>query len=283
MRAFLMILGAILMVAAPYAKASDPFASLPDLLNGHLAQGGMVIGKTTPGSAVFLNDQLVRVAADGRFVIGFGRDAPLSHILRIKSPDGRVAQHDLTLEDRDFKVERVDGLPPDTVTPPPEYYERRRHETGQVRTARAEMSDLMAWSDGFILPAKGRISGVYGSQRILNGEPRSPHYGLDVAAAPGTAVVAPAAGIVRLAAPDFLLEGGILIIDHGFGVSSTLMHLKSVDVAVGDHVEQGEPVATLGATGRASGPHVDWRINWLDTRIDPQLVLQMPQQEGAAP
>lgn len=243
------------------------------VLRGSLAQGGLVIGTVAPGAAVSLNGSPVRVAPDGRFVIGFGRDADLSQTLLVKTPDGKAETLSLSLEQREFQIERVDGLPPKTVTPPPEYYERRKIETGLVREARKVSSDLMDWAVGFQLPAKGRISGVYGSQRILNGEPRSPHYGLDVAAPTGTPVGAPAAGIVRLARSDFLLEGGIIIIDHGYGVSSTLMHLNSVDVAEGQMVAQGEPVGTLGATGRASGPHVDWRINWFNTRIDPALVV----------
>lgn len=242
-------------------------------LRGSLTQGGLMIGTVAPGTTVSLNDKPIRVAPDGRFVIGFGRDADMFQTLRVRTPDGESRTHVLSLQEREFQIERVDGLPPKTVTPPPEYYERRRIETGLVRDARKLSSDLMAWAGGFQLPARGRISGVYGSQRILNGEPRSPHYGLDVAAPVGTPIKAPAAGIVRLARPDFLLEGGIIIIDHGYGVSSTLMHLSRIDVTEGKTVARNEQVGALGATGRASGPHVDWRINWFDTRIDPALVL----------
>ncbi|GER07448.1 periplasmic metalloprotease M23B family protein [Iodidimonas muriae] len=274
MRRFLGIL-VCLVAFAPVLQAAE--------LKGRLAQGGLVFGLAAPGSRVRLNDKPVMVAADGRFVIGFGRDAPLEQRLETIAPDGTPQVQLLQLEDRTFKIERVDGLPPKTVTPPPEYYDRRKRETGMVRKARGEISEQLFWEHGFQLPAEGRISGVYGSQRILNGKPRSPHYGLDVAAPKGTPVLAPASGIVRLAEPDFLLEGGILIIDHGFGVSSTLMHLQSLDVAVGDHVEQGQKVASLGATGRASGPHVDWRINWFDVRVDPALVLEETADAAGAP
>ncbi|MCG8506759.1 MAG: M23 family metallopeptidase, partial [Sphingomonadales bacterium] len=141
-------------------------------------------------------------------------------------------------------------------------------------------SERMDWAAGFVWPAIGRVSGVYGSQRILNGEPRFPHYGLDVAAPTGAPVVAPNSGRVVLAEPDFLLEGGIVIIDHGFGVTSTLFHLSSVDVAVGQEVARGQRIGAVGATGRASGPHVDWRVNWNKVRLDPELLIgPMPAEE----
>ena len=265
-----------LMVAASAARADPSFA-----LEGKLTQGGLVIGHVAPGAAVRLDGEPVKVAPDGRFVIGFGRDAPPAHLIEVVTADGTAERHRLTVAARHYRIERVDGLPPKTVTLPPEYRERRARETAMVRTARAVVSDRLDWADGFVLPAKGRISGVYGSQRILNGKPRWPHFGLDVAAPEGTAVVAPAGGIVRLAAPDFLLEGGIIIIDHGFGVSSTLMHLSRIDVAVGEEVTQGQQVGAVGATGRATGPHVDWRLNWRDARLDPALLVSLPEAADA--
>lgn len=256
-----------------------PFLAQALELQGSLAQGGMVIGRAAPGAVVTLDDAELPVTADGWFVFGFGRDADLRHRLVEIRPDGGRAAHDIVLEDRDFPIERVDGLPPGTVTIPPEEQARRARESGMVREARAPFSDYDFWRERFILPAEGRISGVYGSQRILNGEPRSPHYGLDVAAPRGTPVIAPASGVIRLAEPDFLLEGGIIIIDHGFGVSSTLFHLNSVEVTPGARVAQGERIGSVGATGRASGPHVDWRVNWRDVRLDPALLVE----EKAAP
>ena len=181
----------------------------------------------------------------------------------------------MNIAEQVYDIERVDGLPPKTVTVPEEEKIRRAKETGMVRKARDTNTDALDWVGGFSLPAEGRISGVYGSQRILNGEPRWPHYGLDIAAPVGTDVKAPAGGVIRLAEPDFLLEGGIIILDHGFGVTSTLMHLSSVDVAQGQRVERGDVIAKLGATGRATGPHVDWRINWGSVRLDPALALNM--------
>ena len=243
----------------------------PVTLDGFLVQGGMVWGRTRPGTRMTLDGTPVKVGADGHFVFGFGRDAGPEARLALTYPDGRQTVRRLGVASRRFDIERIDGLPPKTVTPPPEWRERRKRETGRVISARAPVTDATDWADGFILPAEGRFSGFYGSQRILNGKPRSPHYGIDIANSTGTPIVAPAGGIVRLAAPDFLLEGGIVIIDHGFGVTSTLFHMNTVDVAEGDRVAKGERIGTIGATGRASGPHVDWRINWGRVRLDPGL------------
>ncbi len=256
----------LLFVAASPALAVD--------LSGTPAQGGMVWGVTEPGAVVTLDGEAVMVGADGNFVLGFGRDAGASAELVITHAGGARETQTITIKDRHFDIERVDGLPPKTVTPPPEWQERRARETGMVREARSHLTGALDWLKGFIRPAEGRISGFYGSQRILNGQPRSPHYGLDIAAPIGTRIGAPAAGIIRLAVPDFLLEGGIVIIDHGFGVTSTLFHMNSVDVKVGDTVEQGQQIGTVGKKGRASGPHVDWRVNWRNVRLDPILLIE---------
>lgn len=243
-------------------------------LNGQAVQGGMMWGTVPADTKVWLDDQPVAVHDSGAFVFGFGRDARLSAALKFEYADGDAELLDLQIKDREFNIERVNGLPPKTVTPPPEWRERRQVETGRVRSARAVNMPETLWLGGFKKPAEGRFSGFYGSQRILNGKPRSPHYGLDIAAATGTPVYAPAGGVVRLAAPDFLLEGGIVIIDHGLGVTSTLFHLDTVTVKEGERVEQGEDIGTIGATGRATGPHVDWRVNWKSVRLDPLLLIE---------
>lgn len=243
-------------------------------LNGQAVQGGMMWGTVPADTKIWLDDQPIAVHSSGAFVFGFGRDAKLSAVLKLEHGNGEVEQIDLQIEDREFNIERVNGLPPKTVTPPPEWRERRQVETGRVRSARAVNMPETLWLSGFKKPAEGRFSGFYGSQRILNGKPRSPHYGLDIAAATGTPVYAPAGGIVRLAAPDFLLEGGIVIIDHGLGVTSTLFHLDTVTVSEGERVEQGAGIGTMGATGRATGSHVDWRVNWKSVRLDPLLLIE---------
>ena len=242
---------------------------------GQFKQGGLIIGQGDPGIEVYLDDNQVKVDETGRFVFGFGRDAGPVAILKIVFPNGNTSQSSFPIEKQVYDIERVDGLPPKTVNVPEEEKIRRQKETGLVRTARNTSTEALDWVKGFSLPAEGRISGVYGSQRILNGVPRWPHYGLVIAAPVGSEVKAPAGGVVRLAEPDFLLEGGIIILDHGFGVTSTLMHLSSVDVSVGQRVERGEVIAKLGATGRATGPHLDWRINWGSVRLDPALALNL--------
>lgn len=257
--------------------ASGSLLAAPPL-NGVLAQGGLAWGTVPPGTHVILDGKGVPVHESGLFVIGFGRDASETSVLEYVAPNDEKQIIPIKIAARTFNIERITGLPPKTVTPPPEWAERRRLETGMVGKARAEWSDALYWKTGFVKPAEGRFSGFYGSQRILNGEPRSPHYGLDIAADIGTPIVAPAAGVIRLASPDFLLEGGIVIIDHGWGVNSTLFHMNSVAVEVGQAVKQGELIGTVGAKGRASGPHVDWRINWRSVRLDPLLMLEEPSR-----
>lgn len=249
-------------------------------LKGSFKQGGMVIGKTAPENQVFLDDNEVLVADDGRFVFGFGRDADPVALLKIVTPGGKVEEELLSIEPQKYDIERVDGLPERTVTIPEEERLRRGRERALVGAARQAVSGFMDWAQGFQKPAEGRISGVYGSQRILNGEPRWPHYGLDIAGGMGAPVKAPAGGVVRLAQKDFLLEGGIIIIDHGFGVISSFLHLSKVNVEEGQRVEKGAVIGAIGMTGRASGPHLDWRVNWGDVRLDPALVLEAFSGEG---
>lgn len=249
-------------------------------LQGEAVQGGLMFGRVTPGSVVSLDGQTVPVAQDGRFVIGFGRDETGNARLEVRSPDGASEQRLLSIASRSFVIERVDGLPPSTVTPDPEALQRIREEAQLVEAARARRDPRSDWANGFTWPAQGRLSGFYGSQRILNGEPRSPHYGVDVAAPEGSPVQAPADGLITLAHPDLYYSGGTIILDHGAGLSSTFLHLSEVLVEAGQAVRQGELIGRIGATGRASGPHLDWRMNWLDRRVDPQrLVPDMPAAE----
>lgn len=260
--------------------AAASFVAQAVELSGTAAQGGMLWGRVAVGSVVTLDGEPVKVGPEGNFVLGFGRDAAPAAELVVSDPRGQTERKRIEVKARHFEIEHVDGLPPKTVTPPPEWRERRAKETGMVSDARSHATDALDWLAGFIRPAEGRFSGFYGSQRILNGQPRSPHYGLDIAGPTGTPIVAPASGIVRLAVPDFLLEGGIVIIDHGFGVTSTLFHMNSVDVKKGQAVRQGERIGTIGQTGRANGPHVDWRVNWGKVRLDPILLIEPEPMTG---
>ncbi len=242
-------------------------------LTGELTQGSLIRGQTEPGSLLWLNDTPLEVDDKGRFVFGFGRDARLSQTLVIQRPGQSKSHHQLTLQKREYQVQRIDGLPAKMVTPPQAVLERIRNEGVKVAQARKRLDKRAAVFSSFIWPAEGPISGVYGSQRILNGKPKRPHYGVDVAGPVGTPIVAPADGVVTLAEPDLYYSGGTLIIDHGFGVSSTFLHLSALHVTVGAEVKQGQRVADMGATGRVTGAHLDWRMNWLNTRVDPALLV----------
>lgn len=254
----------------------------PVAWRGELQQGALVRARVAPGTAVALDGKPVRVTAQGEFAVGFGRDAAVEQRLVLIAPDGQRHTQPLTLRSRTYQVQRVEGVPQSTVNPPPEQLERIRQEAERVRKAREVDSDLTDFLGNFIWPAEGRISGVYGSQRFYNGEPRQPHFGVDIAAPKGTPVIAPAGGVVRLTEPDLFFSGGTLIVDHGYGVTSTFIHLDEILVKVGQRVEQGERIARIGATGRATGPHLDWRMNWYEARIDP-VTLVPPPVNGRTP
>ncbi len=242
-------------------------------LDGTLIQGALLHGKVAPNSSLELNGDKVKIASDGSFVIGFGRDAKLHHQLTLNTVDGTSTLHDLTLSKRDYKISRITGIAKKITQPNAASIKRARLDSKQVRAARAIFSTNQHFKQSFIWPVKGRISGVYGSQRFYNGKAGRPHFGVDIAMPTGTVVVAPADGIIRLFVPDMFYSGGTLIIDHGMGVSSSFLHLSAGLVKAGDIVKQGQPVAKIGSSGRATGPHLDWRMNWLNQRVDPQLLV----------
>jgi len=265
-----------LAALALFCLAPCPVLALE--LEGEAVQGGLMFGRTDPEARVYLDDTEVMVSPDGRFVIGFGRDETGQRLLRVEAPAAQTESIELPVAPRDYAIERVDGLPPQTVTPDPEAAERIRLEQEMVVTARARRVNEAEYESGFAWPASGRISGVYGSQRILNGEPRRPHYGLDIAADTGSPVYAPADGVITLTHPDMYYSGGTIILDHGQGLSSTFLHLSKILVEAGTTVHKGDLIAEIGSTGRASGPHLDWRMNWLDRRVDPQLLVDGSEQ-----
>ena len=243
-------------------------------LDGPRTQGGLLHGRVAPGSSARFDGVPVRVSEDGWFLVGFARDEPPETRLEVAFPDGRCERLVLAVAPRKYRIERIDGLPEGKVAPRSEEdLARIRREAELVRKARL-LDDLRTdFLSGFRWPVKGRVSGVYGSRRILDGEPRQPHYGIDIAAPAGTKVHAPADGLITLAEPDLFLSGGTLIVDHGHGLSSAFLHLSRILVAQGERVRQGEPVAEVGATGRATGPHLDWRVNLFDRRLDPELLV----------
>ncbi|WP_457318749.1 M23 family metallopeptidase [Stenotrophomonas sp. P5_B8] len=238
------------------------------------SQGAMVIGKVPAGSVVQYAGRSLRVSGYGSVVFGIGRDEKGPLQLQVQRPDGGSETVSIAVTARDWPTERVNGVPPKTVNPPPAIAERIKREQAQVTAARARDDNRTDFAQAFIWPVQGRISGRFGNARVYNGQPGAGHSGMDIAVPTGTPVKAPAAGVVTFAGPDLYLTGGTLLLDHGFGISSNFLHLSRIDVKVGDRVEQGQVIAAVGATGRATGPHLHWGMNWFDTRIDPLLVLE---------
>jgi murein DD-endopeptidase MepM/ murein hydrolase activator NlpD len=248
------------------------------VLVGEMTQGSLIRGKITPESQVKLNAKALKVAPNGEFVFGFGRDASLTHKLSWKLPNANQwVSMDLKLSKRSYKLDKIEGVEQKYVSPPQSVLARIRDDNSRIGAARRSFSESLAFTEDFILPAKGRISGVYGSQRIFNGQAKRPHFGLDIANKIGTAVIAPASGIVRLVHNDMYYSGGTLILDHGYGISSTFIHLSKIHVIEGQQIKQGQKIAEIGATGRVTGPHLDWRINWFKERLDPALLVELPK------
>lgn len=266
--------GLLLAVAAAGSEVVD--------LPSQARQGELVMGKAPPGSEVEAGEHRVSVGDNGRFVVGLDRDAPESTEITVRLPDGGTVAERIAVAERDYDIQRIDGLDEDKVSPrSEEVLARIRREAELVQDARKRNEARTDYLTGWQWPVTGRITGVYGSQRILNGKPRQPHYGVDIAASSGTPVKAPAAGVVSLAHEDMFFSGGTLMLDHGQGLSSTFLHLSRMTVEEGERVERGEVIGEVGATGRATGAHLDWRMSWFDRRVDPtQMVSSMPGDEG---
>lgn len=263
------------------AFADGVNSKLPFKLKGEWQQGAMLIGNTIPGNQVWFNGRTLSVSPDGDFVFGLDRDEKPEAELKVQSPGAAVQIFKYSVQKRSYDIQRLNGLPPKMVNPPAEVQQRIEEDQRLARDARQVDSPRTDFLQKFIWPCEGRISGVFGSQRILNGEAKQPHYGVDVAVPVGTPVRAPAGGVITLASPDMYFTGGTLMIDHGQGVASAFLHLSQLKVKVGDVVKQGDIIALSGMTGRATGPHLDWRMNWFDSRIDAQLLPgPMPQTSG---
>ena len=266
-----MLLAALLSLPlADAATASDLRVVFPE----STAQGSMVIGKVPAGSVVRYAGRSLRVSAYGTVAFGVGRDEAGPLGVEVRRPDGSTLASEIQVTPRDWPVEHVDGVPPKTVDPPPEIAKRIRREQAAVAAVRERDDDRTDFTEPFLRPVAGRVSGRFGTQRVYNGQPRAAHSGMDIAAPSGTPVKAPASGIVTFANADLYLTGGTIVIDHGFGFSSNFLHLSRLDVRVGERIGQGQVIGAVGATGRASGPHLHWGMNWFAVRIDPQLVLE---------
>ncbi|MEL0035508.1 MAG: M23 family metallopeptidase [Gammaproteobacteria bacterium] len=253
--------------------------SIPDNLPA-ISQGGVLVLRLPPHAQAWFNDKSLFID-DGMAVIALHRDSRFAKLRIVLDSVSKTIEFPVVT--RNYKIERVDGLPPAKVTPPmdPKIRQRIKNEAATIRAARQRLDSRLDFMSDFIWPVNGRISGVYGSQRILNGTPKTPHYGVDVAVPTGTEIVAPAAGVVTYVNDDMYYSGGTLVLDHGHGLSSAFLHLSKIDVAVGDVIQQGQTIARVGATGRATGPHLDWRMNWgTRVRVDPQLLVPPMQHEN---
>ncbi len=251
-----------------------PIGALADQnLSGIAIQGGMMIGQIKNGEKIFLDGAPIPILPSGQFVIGFGRDHRPQSELKLVRPNGTFQKRILTIQRRQYDIQHIDGLQDALVTPPPEAWPQIRREGQQKRAARATTRSLTGFAKKFIWPVSGQISGVYGAQRVLNGQPRRPHYGIDIAAPPNTKIIAPADGIVTLVGKNFYFEGGLVFLDHGLGLSSAFLHLGDIKVRVGQKVRQGDLIGLVGATGRSTGAHLDWRIKWQRVNLDPALVV----------
>jgi murein DD-endopeptidase MepM/ murein hydrolase activator NlpD len=237
-------------------------------LKGDWRQGHLILGRVQPGGEVRFNGRKLRVSANGEFVLGLDRDEKADAELRVRAPGGAEQVHRYSVATQEWQIQRIDGLPPDKVNPPAKVLARIKKEQALINAARDRDSELPAFSQAFAWPCAGRISGVFGSQRILNGEKKRPHFGVDVAVPTGTPVKAPADGIISLAHPDMYYTGGTLMIDHGHGLSSIMVHLSKLMVKQGEAVKQGQVIALSGMTGRATGPHLHWGINWFGSKVD---------------
>ena len=239
---------------------------------GKFIQGHFIIGQTDPNSKIIIDKKEIKVSKEGFFVFGIDRDRKFD-ILITKTSNGKKEKIVKKVFKRKYKIQKIDGLPESKVTPPEEVYKRIKKENNAIGEARAINSDLTYFKNKFIMPLDGIITGVYGSQRILNGKPKWPHYGIDIAAKQGTHIKSSADGIVTMAEDDLYYTGGTVIMDHGHGISTIYSHLENVLVSVGDKINQGDIIGTVGSTGRSTGPHLDFRVNWFQTRLDPMTVL----------
>ena len=241
---------------------------------GKFIQGHFILGKTDPNSKIKVGKKEVKISKDGFFVFGIDRDRKFD-LTFTKIENNKKTKIIKKVLKRKYNIQRIDGLAESKVTPPESVYKRIKKENNAIGEARAINSDLLFFKEKFIMPVEGIISGVYGSQRILNGKPRWPHYGIDIAAKLGTMIKSSGTGVVTMAEDDLYYTGGTIIMDHGHGISTIYSHIENVLVSVGDQINKGDVIGTVGSTGRSTGPHLDFRVNWFQTRLDPMSALEL--------
>lgn len=272
-------------LASGCAVAAAPFAARAELsrlvIKGSLQQSGLVVGTAAGGAAVTVDGKAISVSPEGYFAFGLNYDQTKPSIVAVKFSDIESETHVITPVVRHYDIQKVNGLPENTVHIPPEVEERIRRENAMVAEARKRDTAATDFAKPFDWPVRGIVSGTFGSQRIDNGTPMSPHFGVDIAAAKGTPIHAPADGVVSLAEPDFYLTGGTTMLDHGHGVSTVYIHQDEVKVKPGDAVKRGDVIGLVGMKGRATGPHLHWGMNWFQMRLDPSLSAVTPSPEKA--
>jgi murein DD-endopeptidase MepM/ murein hydrolase activator NlpD len=272
------------LLGLSFALSLLSFGALADVtLKGTVEQGALVVGQTDAKAQVTLDGQNIMVSPRGLFALGFDRDhGPVAKLV-VTLPDGTVETQTLKVATRAWNIQSITGVASKYVTPPPETLARIARERALKTAARPCDTNEDWFAEDFIWPSSGPISGIFGSQRIFNGEKRNPHFGVDIAAPEGAPIVAPADGIVRLAEPDMFYEGGLVFLDHGQGVFSQFLHMSRVDVKVGQRLHRGDAVGAVGKEGRVTGPHLHWGMLWCGTRVDPSLMVPGIGPEGVQP
>lgn len=273
-----MIFRKLLSVVLLFGLSGFLSANAAPVLEGAMEQGGLVVGKTEPGASLSLDGTSIPIDNQGRFLLGFGRNAPAVMKLQVRLPSGQKETIPLAIAPRQWDVQKIDGLPSAQVSPDEAILARIKKENALIASTRKQQTlpaDETSFHSGFMLPVEGRISGVFGSQRILNGQARSPHSGLDIAAPRDTPITAAASGIVRMAHPDLYYTGKTVMIDHGHGLFSLYAHMNSINVSDGQTVRRGQQIGAIGTTGRSTGPHLHWGTSWQGSNIDPQTVLRV--------
>ena len=247
------------------------------ILNGNFIQGGLVYGKSIPKTSIKFMKRFIFQDSDNKFVFGMGRDYPETAVLEIKY-NNDIRKINIKIKKQVYKIQKIKGLPKKMVTPPESVYKRIIRENKEIAKVRTLNSKINYIFQDFIWPVQGIITGVFGSQRILNGKPRRPHYGIDIAASKGTNILAPTDSIVRMAEDNLYFTGGTIMLDHGHGVTSVYSHLSKLLVQKNQKIKKGHVIGHVGSTGRSTGPHLDWRINWFDQRLDPSLFIKQVKQ-----
>ena len=252
---------------------SAPTLAFDISLTGRSEQGGLIVGIVPPGARVSFGARDVPVTDKGRFLLGLDRDAPAEASLTVTASDGTRVDRKLTIAPRAWQIEKVDGVPQQLVTPDPETLAQILAENKLMVAARAQLELVPYFETGLIRPAEGRVSGIFGSQRILNGTPGSPHVGLDIAGPTGTPVHAAADGVVALRKEIMIMTGNTVVLNHGHGLETVYIHLSAIKVSDGQRVKQGDVIGLIGMTGRANGPHLHFGVTWFDKRLDPETVM----------